>query len=213
MARAAYAGLFTSISPLDFSCPHGSNCTWPAFTTLGVCSECNNITSRVNATCNTKDRWDICWYELIGPGDLPGNSSYPGPNAMPSSFGEFSSSTKFQSKCSDYGVLSWPLWFTWASRVWDQSRDLLSFTSYRFPKDDDARLSHCKLHMAQAQTSDLWLSIPPTPRVRVSEMSKLQKAKQQRRCKVSSERTEHVRRQAMILGRPTSFGSTSSITR
>lgn len=156
MARAAYAGLFTSISPLDFSCPSGSNCTWPAFTTLGVCSECNNITSKVNATCNTKDQWDICWYELIGPGDLPGNSSYPGPNAMPSSFGEISSSTKFQSKCSEYGVLSWPLWFTWASRVWDQSQDLLSFTSYRFPKDDDARLSHCKLPMAHVEQCKLF---------------------------------------------------------
>lgn len=156
MARAAYAGLFTSIIPLDFSCPSGSNCTWPAFTTLGVCSECENITSRVNATCNTDDAYDICWYELIGPGDLPGNSTYPGPNAMPSSFSEFSASTGFQSKCSKDGVRKWPLWFTWASRVWDQSQDLLSFTSYRFPKGDDAGLSRCKLPVAHVEQCKLF---------------------------------------------------------
>lgn len=151
MARAAYAGLFTSISPLDFSCPSGSNCTWPAFTTLGVCSECNNITSQVKASCNTHEQYDICWYELIGDGDLPGNASYPGPNAVPSGFSSFGESTKFVSKCLENGVRSWPLWFTWASRIWDQSQDLLSFTSYRFPKSYNAGLSHCKLPLAHIE--------------------------------------------------------------
>ena len=156
MARAAYAGLFTSISPLDVSCPSGSNCTWPTFTTLGVCSECNNIISQVKASCNTHEEYDICWYEMIGVGDLPGNSSYPGPTAMPSSFEEFFASTKFISKCSENGVRSWPLWFTWASRVWDQSLDLLSFTSYRFPKSDDVGLSRCKLPMAHIEQCKLF---------------------------------------------------------
>ena len=110
----------------------------------------------MNATCNTDDEYDICWYELIGPGDLPGNSTYPSPNDKPTSFDSFSSTTEFQSKCSKDGVRSWPLWFTWASRVWDQSQDLLSFTSYRFPKGDDAGLSHCKLPVAHVEQCKLF---------------------------------------------------------
>jgi hypothetical protein len=158
MARAAYAGLYNSVLPFDFTCPSG-NCTWPPFTTLGVCSECHNITSQVKASCNVgwldKERtenssnsWEMCWYEMIGPGNLPGNASYPGP------LEEYDTSTKFRSSCDD--SMYWPLWFTWASDVWDKSRDLLSFTSYRFSKNPGFARGNCRLPMAHVEQCALF---------------------------------------------------------
>jgi hypothetical protein len=158
MARAAYAGLYNSVLPFDFTCPSG-DCTWPPFTTLGVCSECHNITSQVKASCNVgwldKERtenssnsWEMCWYEMIGPGNLPGNASYPGP------LEEYDTSTKFRSSCDD--SMYWPLWFTWASDVWDKSRDLLSFTSYRFSKNPGFARGNCRLPMAHVEQCALF---------------------------------------------------------
>lgn len=166
MARAAYAGLYSSVSAPDFTCSSG-NCTWPSFTTLGVCSECKNITSRIKATCNigwgfddqtnrtdySFNDYDICWYELVGRGDLPGNASYPGPGMSPS-LNRSQDTTRFSTICS--GPLQyWPLWLTWASNVWDKSRDLLSFTSYRFPKNNDFRYGNCVLPMAHVEQCTL----------------------------------------------------------
>jgi hypothetical protein len=148
MARAAYAGLYGSVSASDFTCPSG-NCTWPPFTTLGICSECHNITSRVKASCNRRKSYEDCWYELIGPGNLPGNAPYPGPDE-----GAYDT-TKFRSMCDD-GMMRWPLWFTWASGVWDKSRDLLSFTSYRFPKSDDFGYKNCELPTAHVEQCTLF---------------------------------------------------------
>jgi hypothetical protein len=162
MARAAYAGLYNPVLAPDFTCPSG-NCTWSPFTTLGICSECQNITSRVKASCNvgwdvdeisnvtdySSNWYEMCYYELIGPGNLPGNMSYPGPLARYES-----SSTKFKSSCD--GNMYWPLWFTWASDVWDKSRDLLSFTAYRFPKDKDFGYGHCRLPMAHVEQCTLF---------------------------------------------------------
>lgn len=155
MARAAYAGLFTSVPPPDFNCPSG-NCTWPSFTTLGICSACTNINSRVKASCNTGLQWDICWYELMGSGDLPGNASYPGPDQIPEPQGSGRDTTKFIARCSRDGISSWPLWFTWASNVWDKSVDLLSFTAYRFPKDPNAIMGRCKLPTAHVEQCKLF---------------------------------------------------------
>ena len=156
MARAAYAGLFTSVPPAEFACPSGNNCTWPSFTTLGICSKCNGITSRVKATCNTENEYDICWYELIGEGDLPGNASYPSPDQRPYVPGSGYDTTKFLSLCNGPSVTSWPLWLTWASNVWDKSQDLLSFTSYRFPLAADSRTSQCKLPKAHVEQCSLY---------------------------------------------------------
>ena len=167
MARAAYGGLYGSVSTPEFICPSG-NCTWPSYTTLGVCSECNNITSQIKASCNigwgfqnnrtdySYNDYEICWYELIGAGDLPGNASYPGPNVAPTYGGMRGDTTKFVTRCSGNGNTYWPLWFTWASNVWDKSRDLLSFTSYRFPKNDDLKYRHCLLPTAHVEQCTLF---------------------------------------------------------
>ena len=155
MARAAYAGLFASVPPLDFICPSGNNCTWPSFTTLGICSECTNITARTNVSCHTENEYDICWYGLVRAGDLPGNASRPPPTYDLPNIIPGTTNTKFESRCC-CNTIRWPLLFTWASNVWDKSRDLLSFTLYRFPKNDDTTLGNCKLPKANVEQFTLF---------------------------------------------------------
>ena len=210
MARAACAGLFILIIPFDFSCSSGNNCTWLAFTTLGGCSECNDRISKVNVTCNTNDAYDICWYQLIGPGDLPGNSTYPGRILC----------HLLVERRREYGT----------------NRRIFSATSYRFPKatTPDLEIASCpwrtssnincsivpKTFDSAAVIDHLWIerrtkckrhTCAFQHRKHHLSRAKLRKANQQRRCKVPSERTEHVQRRAMILGRVTFFGSTKKI--
>lgn len=46
---AITAGFFNSSSPLPIACPTG-NCTWPALSTLGLCTSCTDVTQEVTAT-------------------------------------------------------------------------------------------------------------------------------------------------------------------
>jgi len=62
--------------------------------------------------------------------------------------------TRFSTVCTG-GRQYWPLWLTWASNVWDKSRDLLSFTSYRFPKNNDFQYGNCILPMAHVEQCTL----------------------------------------------------------
>lgn len=155
MARAAYAGLFASLSTPDFTCSTG-NCTWPSFTTLGMCSTCQDVSQKVKRSCNTGEPelsgYEACWYELIGGGDLPGAKPYPGPDVgalLPGLEGP--NSTKFVRFCPPSGYRYWPLWFTWASTLWDKNRDLLDFTSYRFPQKDSSTDQGCSVPMAHIE--------------------------------------------------------------
>ncbi|KAK8191546.1 hypothetical protein HDK77DRAFT_72165 [Phyllosticta capitalensis] len=65
MQGAFFNGLFNLSTKLDFSCSTG-NCTWPAFSSLGVCSTCDRVqptTTNINTTyCNGTygDFWKIC---------------------------------------------------------------------------------------------------------------------------------------------------------
>lgn len=45
MLRAIYAGTFGDPSKLDYQCPSG-NCTWPTFSSLAFCTQCNNGTGQ-----------------------------------------------------------------------------------------------------------------------------------------------------------------------
>lgn len=55
MKAAVYDGVFAIGNHADrniqYNCPTG-NCTWPVFSTLAVCSRCEDITSLVEKTCN-----------------------------------------------------------------------------------------------------------------------------------------------------------------
>lgn len=51
ITAATFSGLFDSAPDVDFACSSG-NCTWPPFYSLGICSECRNLTDQVSPTCN-----------------------------------------------------------------------------------------------------------------------------------------------------------------
>ncbi|UNI23442.1 hypothetical protein JDV02_009259 [Purpureocillium takamizusanense] len=50
LQAAAIAGVYDLVSPPPFICP-GSNCTYPDFTSLGVCSKCSDVTARTTKSC------------------------------------------------------------------------------------------------------------------------------------------------------------------
>ncbi|KAK5046366.1 hypothetical protein LTR84_008167 [Exophiala bonariae] len=71
MLGATLRGIFQSddISKMKFNCPSG-NCTWPELTTLGVCSQCFNVTDSLEESCGKTD------IEYIAPnGDGNSNST------------------------------------------------------------------------------------------------------------------------------------------
>ena len=55
MKAAVYDGVFAignhADRNIEYDCPTG-NCTWPEFSTLAVCSKCEDITSSVEKSCN-----------------------------------------------------------------------------------------------------------------------------------------------------------------
>lgn len=84
---AISAGFFNQSSPITIECPTG-NCTWPAFSTLGLCTSCTNVTQQVTVSNCT---FDFCGDEGC---DGPGVKSCAFPSA------------KQQSQPPD--CLSWP---------------------------------------------------------------------------------------------------------
>lgn len=50
LQAAVVSGIYDLVSPPPFVCP-GSNCTYPSFTSLGVCSQCANVTGRTVKSC------------------------------------------------------------------------------------------------------------------------------------------------------------------
>lgn len=61
MQAAAISGLYDLTSPPPFGCP-GSNCTYPSFTSLGVCSECRDVTNQTTKTCDQTEVSQTCNY-------------------------------------------------------------------------------------------------------------------------------------------------------
>lgn len=52
--------MFDQVYPPPFSCSV-TNCTYPEFTTLGVCSSCTNVTSEVTRTCEKYSSGTLLW--------------------------------------------------------------------------------------------------------------------------------------------------------
>lgn len=75
MLGATLRGIFQSkdISQMKFSCPSG-NCTWPELTTLGVCSQCFNVTDSLKKNCGTTD---IEYVPPNGDGNSNSTASVP----------------------------------------------------------------------------------------------------------------------------------------
>jgi hypothetical protein len=58
MTAATVNGVYNVVKDPPFSCP-GSTCSYPTFTTFGICSECDDITSTIKKT-----RLNTTWGEL-----------------------------------------------------------------------------------------------------------------------------------------------------
>ncbi|KAL2074543.1 hypothetical protein VTL71DRAFT_8321 [Oculimacula yallundae] len=63
MQGAIMNGMYSLDSPVKFDC-ETSNCTWPTFYTLGVCSSCTDVTSLANVSCEHDAGRKTCIYKL-----------------------------------------------------------------------------------------------------------------------------------------------------
>lgn len=66
LQQAAISGLYDLVPAAPFACP-GSNCTYPTFTSLGISSTCNDVTSQVIQNCietNVSVYAQVCNYTL-----------------------------------------------------------------------------------------------------------------------------------------------------
>lgn len=73
MQGAIMNGIYSLDSPVKFDC-ETSNCTWPTFYTLGVCSSCTDVTSLVNVSCERDAGSKTCNYRLPKGSELRASS-------------------------------------------------------------------------------------------------------------------------------------------
>lgn len=60
LSQASISGVFDQVYSPPFSCSV-TNCTYPEFTTLGVCSRCDDVTSEVTTTCEKFSSGTLLW--------------------------------------------------------------------------------------------------------------------------------------------------------
>lgn len=51
MRKSIYGGFLDFETPVDFGCLTG-NCTWDAFSSLGLCSSCQDLSNTITPTCS-----------------------------------------------------------------------------------------------------------------------------------------------------------------
>ena len=74
MAAAVMTGIYGFETPIPFQCT-SSNCTFPDFTSLGVCDECENVTASTIETCNSTGGFQhFCYYQLPSGAILSGTA-------------------------------------------------------------------------------------------------------------------------------------------
>ncbi|GMG03699.1 hypothetical protein COH20_003092 [Aspergillus flavus] len=73
MLSSILSGLAQTNSPLAPQCSSG-NCRFPRFTTLGICSHCEDITSKVNQTCHKSEFIQSLGEPTIQPQEGPHTS-------------------------------------------------------------------------------------------------------------------------------------------
>jgi hypothetical protein len=73
MAAAVMTGVYGFQTPAQFECT-SNNCTFPDFTSLGVCSECEDVTASTVETCNSTGFEHYCYYQLPNGAILSGTA-------------------------------------------------------------------------------------------------------------------------------------------
>lgn len=74
MAAAVMTGVYGFQSPVQFECT-SNNCTFPDFTSLGVCSECEDVTESTVENCTSPGLEQYCYYQLPNGAILSGLAS------------------------------------------------------------------------------------------------------------------------------------------
>ncbi|GJN66284.1 hypothetical protein PLICBS_000301 [Purpureocillium lilacinum] len=72
---AAVSGVYDLVSQPPFKCP-GSNCTYPDFTSLGICSKCSDVTAKTTKSCDSVEGgWQIQACNFTTPGGFSPQAS------------------------------------------------------------------------------------------------------------------------------------------
>ncbi|PSR99076.1 hypothetical protein BD289DRAFT_479663 [Coniella lustricola] len=71
LEAAAISGLYDLVRSPPFACP-GSNCTYPAFTTLGIASSCTDVTTTTEQFCNNNATYPELQCNYTLPGGIDG---------------------------------------------------------------------------------------------------------------------------------------------
>jgi len=161
MLGATLRGIFQSSDPsqMKYNCPSG-NCTWPeGFTTLGVCSQCFNVTDSLEKSCGTADveyvspsgdgssnstaSVSYCNYTLPNGLKLGGIESDMGTGILNS--GNWNNSVHFSNKNNTIGVLS-SIQSKWTSNPseWQQLNSGMIYATAPYEvKATECGLSYC----------------------------------------------------------------------
>jgi hypothetical protein len=81
MAASVITGVYGFQTPIQFNCT-SNNCTFPDFTSLGVCSECEDVTASTVETCNSTGFEHSCYYQLPNGAILSGSASFDAHNGF-----------------------------------------------------------------------------------------------------------------------------------
>lgn len=73
MAAAVMTGIYGFQNPVQFKCT-SNDCTFPDFTSLGVCSECEDVTASTVETCNSTKFQHYYDYQLPNGAMLSGTA-------------------------------------------------------------------------------------------------------------------------------------------
>ncbi|KAI4728315.1 hypothetical protein E4T49_03962 [Aureobasidium sp. EXF-10728] len=78
LQKVLLAAIFRGKQELGFECG-AAECTWPASATLGICSDCRDITDLSQGSCEADAKNLECLYQVPGFGELGGSVDIGGP--------------------------------------------------------------------------------------------------------------------------------------
>jgi hypothetical protein len=143
MAATVSAGVWSDDFEVTPSCPSG-NCTWPAFQSMGMCSQCEDITAKASLQCDnfrtnsTMAGFDsIPCYIDIGQGDT----------------GKFQVNTRNGSKFENWiATMNYPEDLVWSPYTLTRYIDNFTYAGVQNPQ---SVLAHAKIVLASNNTTGL----------------------------------------------------------
>ncbi|CAG8213515.1 unnamed protein product [Penicillium salamii] len=145
MAAIVSAGVWSDDFEVTPSCPSG-NCTWPAFQSMGMCSQCEELTPKASLKCD--DSWgnstkeDRGWYGLFCYIDIGQGIS-----------GKFYVNTRNGFFREDWlAIMDYPEDLVWSPYTLTRYIDNFTYVGVRNPQ---AVVAHAKIGLASNHTTGL----------------------------------------------------------